>query len=123
MHKVKIDPATATVEITLSGRIDEAEAGPLCDEVRRAIASLRGRAIKILVDAQFLHPLAPSVTDQMRAVQEYGIGVGVTRVAQVAENGVVLLQRGRVMRESGTDPVTRTFADLTQARRWLATVT
>ncbi len=119
MHKVKVERNVAMLEITLSGMIDDTEVVELVDEIRQGIISLRGRPIQILVDAQFLRPVAPEVTDQMRAVQEYGIEMGVTRVAQVVESSVVLLQRTRVMRESGTDPLTRTFDDLEKARAWV----
>ncbi len=107
------------IEITLGGMIDDVEVVSLVDEIRQGIISLRGRSIKILVDARFLHPVAPSVTEKMRAVQEYGLSNGVTRVAQVVESSVVLLQRNRVMREAGADPMTRTFSDLEKARAWV----
>ncbi len=119
MHKIKVDDATAFVEVTLSGLITDEESKALCSELRRALGSQRGRAIKILVDAQFLHPVPQSVADDFRAVQEYGLSLGTLKVAQVVESSVVLLQRTRIMRESGTDPMTQTFRDREAARRWL----
>jgi hypothetical protein len=119
MHKIKVDRPKALIDISLSATIDDTEVVGLVDELRREIASLRGRRIRILVDARFLHPLAPTVTEQMPAVQEYGISAGVVRVAEVVESSVVKLQRGRVMRESGADPVTRTFGEFEEARAWL----
>lgn len=119
MHKVKVDEEAALVEVTLWGQIAPEESPGLCAEVRRAIGSLRGRPIKILVDAQFLRPVAPDIADEFRAVQEYGVSVGVHRVAQVIDSSVVMLQRTRIQREAGTDPMTQTFRELAAARRWL----
>lgn len=119
MHKIKVDEVAALVEVTLDGLISTDESRLLCAELRRTLASLRGRPIKILVDAQFLQPVSPEVADEFRSVQQYGRTLGLARVAQVVESSVVLLQRTRIMRESGTDPVTRTFKDREAARRWL----
>lgn len=119
MHKIKVEEAVALVDITLDGLISAEESKLLCLELRRALTSLSGRPIKILVDAQFLQPVPPEVADEFRAVQQYGRTLGLARVAQVVESSVVLLQRTRIMRESGTDPVTRTFRDREAARRWL----
>lgn len=119
MHKIKVDEATALVDITLYGLINAEESKLLCAELRRILSSLRGRPIRILVDAQFLQPVAPEVADEFRGVQQFGRTLGIARVAQVVESSVVLLQRTRIMRESGTDPVTRTFRDREAARRWL----
>jgi hypothetical protein len=119
MHSIKVDEAAALVDITLSGRITASDSPLLCAELRRVFGSLRGRPIKILVDAQFLQPLAPAVADEFRSVQEYALTLGLQRVAQVVESSVVLLQRTRIMRESGTDPLTQTFRDRVAARKWL----
>ena len=119
MHKIKVDEATALVEVTLHGLITGDESKILCAELKRLLGALRGRPIRILVDAQFLQPVPPEVADDFRGVQQYGRTLGLDRVAQVVESSVVLLQRTRVMRESGTDPMTRTFRDLAEARRWL----
>jgi hypothetical protein len=119
MHKIEVDEATALVEVTLSGIINADESRVLCAELKRTFSSLRGRRIKVLVDAQFLSPVALDVADEFRAVQRYALTLGLERVAQVVESSVVLLQRTRIMRESGTDPMTRTFKDREAARRWL----
>jgi len=119
MYKIAVDEATALVDVTLSGLINAEESKLLCAELRRTFASLRGRRIKVLVDAQFLQPVSPDVADEFLAVQRFARTLGLERVAQVVESSVVLLQRTRIMRESGTDPVTRTFRDRVAARRWL----
>ena len=119
MHKIEVDEAATLVHVSLSGLITAEESVLLCAELRRALGGLRGRPIKILVDAQFLQPLSLQVADEFRAVQEYGLSVGLDRVAQVVESSVVLLQRNRIMREAGTNPMTRTFRDSEAARRWL----
>jgi hypothetical protein len=119
MHKIKVDDSAAFIEVTLDGLIGSDESRTLCAELRRVLTTLAGRPIKILVDAQFLQPLSPEVADEFRSVQRYGKALGLDRVAQVVESSVVLLQRTRIMRESGTDPQTRTFRDRELARRWL----
>lgn len=119
MHKIKVDDSTALIEVTLDGLIGSDESRTLCAELRRVLTTLAGRPIKILVDAQFLQPVSPEVADEFRSVQRYGKALGLDRVAQVVESSVVILQRNRIMRESGTDPMTRTFRDREAARRWL----
>lgn len=119
MHKIKVDESVALIDVTLDGLIGSDESRALCAELRRVLTTLAGRPIKILVDAQFLQPVSPEVADEFRAVQRYGKALGLDRVAQVVESSVVLLQRTRIMRESGTDPQTRTFRDREAAKRWL----
>jgi hypothetical protein len=119
VHKIKVDEVAALVDVTLGGLINADESRLLCAELRRAFGSLRGRDIKVLVDAQLLHAVPPEVADEFRSVQEYSLAVGLVRVAQVVESKVVLLQRTRIMGESGTKAMTRTFGDRDAARRWL----
>jgi hypothetical protein len=119
MHKITVDEDAALIEITLDGLINTDESKLACAALRRALTSLSGRPIKILVDAQFVHPVSQEVAEEFRAVQRYGLVLGLTRVAQVVESSVVLLQRARIMRESGTGTMTRTFRDREAARRWL----
>jgi SpoIIAA-like len=119
MYKVNVDEALGLVEIQQQGMIKLEEAQQLTAEVRRGIASLRGRSVKILVDTRFLHPVPPGVDQEMRDVQVYGLAHGVDRVAQVVESSVVLLQRNRIMREAGSEPMTRIFREPESARKWL----
>ena len=119
MHNFTVDPVTALVEVTLEGLISIDESRNLCAELRRILGTLGRRPIKILVDASLLQPVPPEVADEFRAVQQFGLSRGVERVAQVVDSSVVLLQRNRIMRESGADPKTRTFRDRDEARGWL----
>lgn len=119
MFKITVEQAAALVIVKLDGLIGADESARLCAELRQTLTSLRGRPIKILADARGLQPLSPEVADQFGAVQRFALSQGLERAAQVVESSVVLLQRTRIMRESGTDPKTRTFRDVDEARQWL----
>jgi len=105
MRTIDLDEGAALVDITLDGPTNTEESklpalsyGGCC----RRHAGARSR-----------------LCDEFRGVPKFGSTLGLDRVAQVVESSVVLLQRSRIMRESGTDPLTRTFRDRVAARRWL----
>lgn len=119
MFDIKVDRIQAMVEFVLEGRVRLEEMENFVNELRKSCESLQGREILIKADVRGFRPMAPEVAEKIRAVQEFGIELGVKRVAEIIESDIVALQLNRVARESGTDKILRRFWDEDAAHEWL----
>ncbi|WP_438018373.1 STAS/SEC14 domain-containing protein [Sorangium sp. So ce315] len=119
MFEIKVDRIHAIVDFVLEGRVRLEEMEHFVSELRKACEGLQGREIKIKADVRGFRPMAPEVAERIRAVQEFGLELGVMRVAEIIESDIVALQLNRVARESGTDKVLRRFWDEDAAHEWL----
>jgi len=119
VFQVKTNEAHFIVEFVLDGIIREEEMQSFVGELRAATERFAGQQIKIKADVRAFKPASPAVADMIRAVQEFGLKSGVTRVAEIVESEVVALQLNRVARESGTDKILRRFWEDESAMEWL----
>jgi hypothetical protein len=119
MFQIKLDKLNSVIEFVLDGLIQIDEMKQFCEQLRLATLTLAGTEIKIKADLRRFRPAAPTVADMIREVQEFGLTMGVKRVAEMVESEVVALQLNRVARESGTHKILRRFFDDNEAREWL----
>jgi hypothetical protein len=116
---IKVDRIHAIVEFVLEGRVRLEEMENFVSELRKACETVQGRDFTIKADVRGFRPMAPEVAEMIRAVQQFGIELGVKRVAEIIESDIVALQLNRVARESGTDKILRRFWDEDAAHEWL----
>jgi len=119
VYQVKIDKVHAMVEFILDGYIRVEEMQRFIEELKTATATLAGQEIKIKADLRTFRPASPEAAEMIRRVQEFGIQMGVARVAELVDSQIVALQLNRVARESGTDKILRRFWEEVAAREWL----
>jgi hypothetical protein len=119
MFQIKLDKLNSVIDFRLDGLIQLDEMKQFVEQLRLATITLAGTEIKIKGDLRRFLPSSPAVADMIRGVQEFGLTMGVKRVAEMVESEVVALQLNRVARESGTHKILRRFADDHEAREWL----
>jgi hypothetical protein len=119
MYEIKVDHDYSIVEFVLEGIVRMEEMQQFVGQLRQATLGLQGREIKIRADLRALRPASPEVADLIRKVQEFGIRLGVKRVAEIVESDIIALQLNRVAHESGTDKILRRFWEEDSAREWL----
>jgi hypothetical protein len=119
VYQIQVDKVHTIIELLLDGYIPAEEMQRLADEMGQIALTLKGRDIKLKVDARTFKPASPEAVEILRKVQEQGLQAGVKRVAELVESQIVALQLNRVARESGTDKILRRFWDDGAARQWL----
>jgi hypothetical protein len=119
MFQIKLDKMNSVIDFVLDGIIQLDEMKQFAEQLRLATLTLAGTDIKIKADLRRFRPAAPGVADMIREVQEFGLTMGVKRVAEMVDSEVVALQLNRVARESGTHKILRRFVDAQEAREWL----
>jgi hypothetical protein len=119
MFQIKLDKINSVIDFELDGIIQIDEMKLFVEQLRLATLTLAGTEIKIKADLRRFRPAAPGVADMIREVQEFGLTMGVKRVAEMVDSEVVALQLNRVARESGTHKILRRFVDPQEAREWL----
>lgn len=119
MYRIDVDTQHAIIELVLDGFIRREEMVTFVGELKVATLGLAGREVKIQADMRTFRPSSPEVAEMLRDVQQFGLHNGVTRVAEMVESQLAVLQLNRVARESGTDKILRRFTDDAAARHWL----
>jgi hypothetical protein len=119
VYQIQVDKVHTVIELVLDGYIPVEEMKRLCEEMIQIVTSLKGRDIKVKVDARTFKPASPEAVEILRKLQEQGLQAGVKRVAELVESQIVALQLNRVARESGADRILRRFWDDSAARQWL----
>ncbi|PRQ07893.1 STAS/SEC14 domain-containing protein [Enhygromyxa salina] len=119
MYEIKTDTAEHIIEFFLAGLVRHAEIDQFVTELERATRAFAGSEIKIKADLRAFSPASQDVANKIKAVQEFGLRHGVTRVAEIVESDIVALQLNRVARESGTHSILRRFWEDESALAWL----
>lgn len=119
MYEITADRTYNIVRFRLFGMVRVEEMEQFARDLQEAGVTLQGKPIKVLGDVRGFKPAAPEVADMIRGLQEFGLRLGVTRIAEIVESDVVALQLNRVSRESGSDGILRRFWDEETAFEWL----
>jgi len=119
VYKIDTDVTHNIVVFRLNGMVQIDEMEQFARDLQQTAMTLQGRPIKVQADVRGFKPAAPEVADMIRDVQEFGLRLGVVRIAEVVESDVVALQLNRIARESGSHHILRRFWDEEAAREWL----
>lgn len=119
MYQIAPDSTHNILAFRLNGMVHMDEMEQFGRDLQQAALGLQGRPIMIQADVRGFKPAAPEVADMIRDLQEFGLRLGVVRIAEVVESDVVALQLNRVARESGSHRIVRRFWDDQAAREWL----
>ncbi|WP_438004721.1 STAS/SEC14 domain-containing protein [Sorangium sp. So ce321] len=119
MYQLKIDRINALIEVTLKGVVRAEEAQAYAAEYRKALGSLYGRRIRVLVDFRGFSIASEQATELLRDIGATSAAMGVIRTAELVKSDLAALQAGRIARESGTADIVRVFKDEGAARAWL----
>jgi hypothetical protein len=119
VYRIDVDKQHAVIELVLDGFIRRDEMVTFVEELKAATLGLTGREVKVKADMRTFRPSSPEVAEMLRDVQQFGLNNGVTRVAEMVESQLAVLQLNRVARESGTDKILRRFIDDAAAKHWL----
>ncbi|WP_437501377.1 STAS/SEC14 domain-containing protein [Sorangium sp. So ce1099] len=119
MYQLKIDRINALIEVTLKGVVRAEEAQAYAAEYKKALGSLYGRRIRVLVDFRGFSIASEQATELLRDIGTTSAVMGVIRTAELVQSDLAALQAGRIARESGTAELVRVFKDESAARAWL----
>ncbi|WP_437753248.1 STAS/SEC14 domain-containing protein [Sorangium sp. So ce1389] len=119
MYQLKIDRINAVIEVTLKGVVRAEEAQAYAAEYKKALGSLYGRRIRVLVDFRGFSIASEQATELLRDIGATSAAMGVIRTAELVQSDLAALQAGRIARESGTAELVRVFKDEGAARAWL----
>ncbi|WP_437935365.1 STAS/SEC14 domain-containing protein [Sorangium sp. So ce341] len=119
MYRIKIDRINALIEVTLQGVVRAEEAQAYAAEYRRALGSLCGRRIRVLVDFRGFSIASEEATELLRDIGATSAALGVIRTAELVQSDLAALQAARIAREAGTADLVRVFKDEGVARAWL----
>ncbi|WP_437304044.1 STAS/SEC14 domain-containing protein [Sorangium sp. So ce388] len=119
MYQLKIDRINAVIEVTLKGVVRAEEAQAYAAEYKKALGSLYGRRIRVLVDFRGFSIASEQATELLRDTGATSAAMGVIRTAELVQSDLAALQAGRIARESGTAELVRVFKDEGAARAWL----
>ncbi|HTN90072.1 MAG TPA: STAS/SEC14 domain-containing protein [Sorangium sp.] len=119
MYQLKIDRINAVIEVTLKGVVRAEEAQAYAAEYKKALGSLYGRRIRVLVDFRGFSIASEQATELLRDTGATSAAMGVIRTAELVQSDLAALQAGRIARESGTAEIVRVFKDEGAARAWL----
>ncbi|WP_437965378.1 STAS/SEC14 domain-containing protein [Sorangium sp. So ce260] len=119
MYQIKIDRINALIEVALQGVVRTEEAHAYAAEYRKALGSLYGRRIRVLMDLRGFSIASEEATELLRDIEVNSAAMGVVRAAALVQSDLAALQAGRIAREAGTGQVVRIFKDEGSARSWL----
>ncbi len=119
MYRIKIDKINALIEVTLQGVVRTEEAHAYAVEYAKALGSLCGRKIRVLVDFRGFSIASEEATELLRDIGATSAAMGVIRTAELVQSDLAALQAGRIAREAGTAELVRVFKDEGAARSWL----
>ncbi|WP_437808822.1 STAS/SEC14 domain-containing protein [Sorangium sp. So ce1078] len=119
MYQIKIDKINALIEVALQGVVRTEEAHAYAAEYRKALGSLYGRRIRVLMDLRGFSIASEEATELLRDIEVSSAAMGVVRAAALVQSDLAALQAGRIAREAGTGQVVRIFKDEGSARSWL----
>ncbi|WP_437574911.1 STAS/SEC14 domain-containing protein [Sorangium sp. So ce887] len=119
MYKIKIDKINALIEVAFQGVVRTEEAHAYAAEYRKALGSLYGRRIRVLMDLRGFSIASEEATELLRDIEVSSAAMGVVRAAALVQSDLAALQAGRIAREAGTGQAVRIFKDEGSARSWL----
>ncbi|AUX46131.1 hypothetical protein SOCE26_076360 [Sorangium cellulosum] len=119
MYQIKIDKINALVEVTLQGVLRTEEAQVYAVEYGKALRTLYGRKIRILVDLRGFSIASEEATELLRDLDATSAELGVIRIAELVQSDLAALQASRIAREAGIGDRLKIFKDSAAARAWL----
>ncbi|CAN96571.1 MULTISPECIES: STAS/SEC14 domain-containing protein [Sorangium] len=119
MYQLKIDLINALIEVTLQGVVRTEEAQAYAADYKKALGSLYGRRIRVLVDFRGFSIASEEATELLRDIAATSTAMGVIRAAELVQSDLAALQASRIAREAGTAQLVRVFKDEAAARSWL----
>ncbi|WP_437731504.1 STAS/SEC14 domain-containing protein [Sorangium sp. So ce1335] len=119
MYQLKIDRINALIEVTFKGVVRAEEAQAYALEYRKALGSLCGRKIRVLVDFRGFSIASEEATELLRDIGATSAAEGVIRTAELVHSDLAALQASRIAREAGMSDLVRIFKDEGAARAWL----
>ncbi|WP_437587048.1 STAS/SEC14 domain-containing protein [Sorangium sp. So ce1000] len=119
MYQLKIDLINALIEVTLQGVVRAEEAQAYAVAYKKALGTLYGRRIRVLVDFRRFSIASEEATELLRDIGTTSAAMGVVRTAELVQSDLAALQAGRIAREAGIAELVRVFKDEGAARGWL----